>query len=316
MLDHNYMISRFPKIELFYDKILHRKIQSDVYILIPQGSRVFAWFTYFNGTNLCVIMHRNNQGAIVKVEEVVLSYDKRLSYGTIISGTYFAHNGARHLACDDIYFYKGQKVRDRSYLERLKLFKIIFETELRQVLYDQNFAVLGLPVICTDLDVALKTVAEMPYAVKGIVCQNFADYKSMGILFNRQERKLECVFKVRAMVEEDIYSLNCLNATAALGDDEFYSLPLISDYKTSVMMNRHFRTIKENQNLDALEESDDEAEFENISDDKFVDLKKTIYMRCEYIKRFRKWKPIEIAQFGAKLLTKREISQLERNALS
>ena len=35
-------------------------------------------------------------------------------------------------------------------------------------------------------------------------------------------------------------------------------------------MNTLFRNIKENQNLDALEESDDEEEFENISLDKFV----------------------------------------------
>ena len=35
-------------------------------------------------------------------------------------------------------------------------------------------------------------------------------------------------------------------------------------------MNNIFRNIKENTNLDALEESDDEEEFENISLDKYV----------------------------------------------
>ena len=35
---------------------------------------------------------------------------------------------------------------------------------------------------------------------------------------------------------------------------------MIPDYKTSVFMNDLFRTIKENKNLDLLEESDDEED--------------------------------------------------------
>ena len=41
-------------------------------------------------------------------------------------------------------------------------------------------------------------------------------------------------------------------------------------------MNSLFRNIKENRNLDLLEESDDEEEFENTSLDKFVDLDKEL----------------------------------------
>jgi len=310
MLDHNYIINKFPKIELFYDKILHRKIQSDVYVLIPHGIRVFAWFTYFNSTNLCVILHLDKFNNIVKLEEVVLSYDKKLSYGTIIRGTYFIHNGARHISCEDIYFYKGQNVHNQSYRKRLEIFKIIFDTELRQVLYDNNFAVLGLPVICDNLDTALQTSATLPYKVKGIIFQNYEDNRNLGLMLNNVERKVECVFKVKANIVQDIYNLYCKSTNNSR--DEFYNIPLISDYKTSVMMNTHFRKIKENQNLDALEESDDEEEFENIREDKFVDLEKVVYMRCEYVKRFRKWKPIDAVNFGEKLLCKREIYQLEK----
>lgn len=50
----------------------------------------------------------------------------------------------------------------------------------------------------------------------------------------------------------------------------------IPDYKTSVFMNALFRNIKENRSLDALEESDDEDEFENTNIDKFVDLTKKL----------------------------------------
>ena len=60
------------------------------------------------------------------------------------------------------------------------------------------------------------------------------------------------------------------------------------------MMNTLFRNIKENINLDALEESDDEDEFENISLDKYVDLDKKYVMKCLYLSKFKSWKPIEV----------------------
>ena len=81
-----------------------------------------------------------------------------------------------------------------------------------------------------------------------------------------------------------------------MGSEEFYNIACIPDYKTSIMMNSLFRIIKENKNLDALEESDDEDEFENINEDKYVFLDKKYNMRCEYSHRFKKWIPREITQ--------------------
>ena len=62
-------------------------------------------------------------------------------------------------------------------------------------------------------------------------------------------------------------------------------------------MNKLFRNIKENDNLDTLEESDDEEEFENISLDKYVDLNKKYIMKCEYNFSFKKWVPLEKGDF-------------------
>ena len=66
----------------------------------------------------------------------------------------------------------------------------------------------------------------------------------------------------------------------------------IPNYKTSVMMNSIFRNIKENRNLDALEESDDEEE-----DDKseLVDLTKCVRMTCSFNHRFKRWQPCACA---------------------
>ena len=72
----------------------------------------------------------------------------------------------------------------------------------------------------------------------------------------------------------------------------------IPNYKTSVMMNSIFRNIKENRNLDALEESDDEDEFVDKDKNKsqFVDLNKCVRMTCVFNHRFRRWQPCACAQ--------------------
>jgi hypothetical protein len=61
-------------------------------------------------------------------------------------------------------------------------------------------------------------------------------------------------------------------------------------------MNNIFRKIKENENLDAIEESDDEEDFENIDYDKYVDLKKYVFMECKFSMKFKKWIPIRVVQ--------------------
>ena len=325
MIDHRYFINKFPKIELSYDTILHKKVQANIYILIPNGIKVFAWFTYYKNQNICVIMHLNKYNLIIKVEETVLSFDKKLSYGTIIYGTYFTHNNVKYITCEDIYYYKGNYVYDNGnsngnsndngnsnsngnetgqYIERLKLLKNIFDSELRQISYTKNFVVLGLPFITNSLKDAFSNITILPYSVKGVLCRDSNKQKEIGIILNKEVKQTETIFKIKADIEADIYNLYCFN--------DFYNMACIPDYKTSVMMNKHFRYIKENAKLDALEESDDEEEFENISEDKFVNLKKIVYMKCMYMKKFRKWKPVECVNFGEKLLTKREIYGLER----
>jgi len=90
-------------------------------------------------------------------------------------------------------------------------------------------------------------------------------------------------------IQNDIYHLYTL-------DNVYVGLAAIPDYKTSIMMNKLFRTIKENNDLDALEESDDEEEFENPNIDKFVYLDKSYKMVCNFNNKFKKWVPIKITE--------------------
>ena len=151
-------------------------------------------------------------------------------------------------------------------------------------------------------------IKEMPYQISSISFYNLDCVRNSGILINKQQNNTENIFKVKANIEQDIYSLYCRGNKS----DDFYGYAGIFDYKTSVMMNKHFRKIKENKNLDLLEMSDSEEEFENINEDK-IEFKKIIYMKCKYNKKFKKWQPLELVNFGEKLLTKYEIQSLEYN---
>ena len=88
---------------------------------------------------------------------------------------------------------------------------------------------------------------------------------------------------------------------------EHYDIAYIPDYKTSVLMNKLFRNIKENNNLDLLEESDDEEEFENSNLDKFVYLNKSFNMKCVFNLKFKKWVPISLANKHDKVVTKNQL---------
>ena len=88
----------------------------------------------------------------------------------------------------------------------------------------------------------------------------------------------------------------------------FYDYAFISDYETSVKMNKLFRNIKENSNLDALEESDDEDDFQDERPDKYVYLDRSYKMNCQFNFKFKKWMPISIADEEAQVVMEYELT--------
>ena len=105
------------------------------------------------------------------------------------------------------------------------------------------------------------------------------------------QRVKEQVLMVKPDIQNDIYHLYSydeLSKTYA----NYVGIASIPDYKTSVLLNKVFRNIKENDNLDALEESDDEDEFENDKEDRFVSLEKECKFKCVFNHKFKKWTPI------------------------
>jgi hypothetical protein len=75
-------------------------------------------------------------------------------------------------------------------------------------------------------------------------------------------------------------------------------------------MNNLFRNIKENENLDTLEESDDEDEFENINEDKYISLNTVKTMECSFNTQHGKWYPIKVVNHS--ISRKKDIIDMEK----
>jgi hypothetical protein len=73
-------------------------------------------------------------------------------------------------------------------------------------------------------------------------------------------------------------------------------------------MNKLFRNIKENNNLDALEESDDEEEFQDSREDKYVYLDRSFKMNCEYNHKFKRWIPVNLAGKSDRLISSTQLT--------
>jgi hypothetical protein len=139
-----------------------------------------------------------------------------------------------------------------------------------------------------------KDIALLPVSLR-----NKCDYSKI-------QYDYKTIFQAKADIQSDIYHLFIYGKNNAV---VYYDVAYIPNYKTSVFMNKIFRKIKENTNLDNIEESDDEEEFEDVSVDKYVDLTKVACIECIFNKKFRRWTPVREVSSSCKIV---HISKLVR----
>ena len=294
MPNFDHLLRRFPKIELSYVNNTHNKVHTyDICTAIPKGTKYFAWFTYYKNQNIRLLMSISSNKLITDIKPHIVSFDDELSLGTVLYGTLVIEklDNTKMFIIEDIYHYCGKDVSKYKFLDKCLLFKEIFETKINQVKYIDDCLVFGLPIMHTKLYDLEKMMSSVSYPIYCI--QYRRNIKNSTIInVKHTNNKSFSIFIVRPDVKNDVYHLYGLK-----NHREHYSdIAHIPDYKTSVMMNKLFRNIRENENLDVLEESEDEEEFENIAEDKFVDLKKVYKMRCEFNPKFKRWVPLEIAK--------------------
>jgi hypothetical protein len=114
------------------------------------------------------------------------------------------------------------------------------------------------------------------------------------LCYHRQIYFQPCHFWVEADLAFDVYHLYA-KTSKPVHNKILYQYAFVPDMATSKMLNGIFRHIKEDSNLDAIEESDSEEDFENVRESRFVNLHKTVLMECVFDKKFKKWIPTKVA---------------------
>jgi hypothetical protein len=117
--------------------------------------------------------------------------------------------------------------------------------------------------------------------------------------FSKPQDRHPAVFQVIADLKYDVYHLFAYGVNK---QPVYYNVAYVPSYRSSVFLNGLFRKIRENRNLDYIEESDDEEDFENITEDKYVDTQKVLCMECIFHTKFRKWIPTRVVHKGSKIV--------------
>ena len=344
------ILADFPNVKLSYENIIYKKVSSsDFMVAIPKGTKCFAWFSSYGNKNVCFIMEltTNKQISDIKIFNACFSND--LAFGTIFYGTLFYTSGNRFFTIEDIFNYKGTPLNSVNWHDKLLILKQIFKKDLRQVSFNNSYIVFGLPIICTSnaeleqkisgLNYPIESVRfHLLYKVNSFLSISYNDYikdtnntnstnnKDIIKPTNKDITKTtvsnehmivektipinkKYVFIVRPDIQDDIYHLYSLNID---NTEKICGTAHIPSFDTSVMMNKLFRVIKEIENLDALEESDNEEEFENEDTDKFVKLDTSYNMLCQYNYKFKKWVPIRVVSDNSTIISTNEFNSLSK----
>lgn len=309
------LIERFPKCELSYGQMDHTKVQYDLYAAIPAGKKMMAWFTYYKSQHCCFLIHSDKSCSVHKIEKSVASFHPDLCLGTIFYGTLIHYDKSPFFCIEDICYYKDKALgpnQNRGFTNQKKydLLCYILEHEINKKTLLPSHLTFMLPHMATSRNELYDYLPNLPYKIYCIQHILLKTRKLMNeVIYNKEPPIVKAVFRVKANVQNDIYELYCYNNNTS---DHYYNIAYIPDYKTSVFMNNIFRYIAENNNLDSLEESDDEEDFENIDEAKYVDLEKVVNMECSYHPKFRKWVPIKVVN-TYKISNLKIIGELIRN---
>ena len=341
-MEKEQILSKFPNVKLSYENIIHNKVNNyDFVVAIPEGKKCFVWFTTYKNSNVCYIMELGENKQISNIKIIHCCFNKELSNGTIFYGTILNINKTTFFSIEDVLFYKGKNISIHTWIAKLELLKNFLTNEITQT----SSIIFGLPLMSNKLDELSIEITKLQYKIKHIQFKSFGiynilqyiDFKNIHVILksikyetpniiknyvkndvkndkNKYGKKNDIVFKIKPDIQNDIYYLYCYNDNDTNNKNSNslmnYDVAYIADFKTSVMMNKLFRNIKENDNLDILEESDNEEDFENNKEDRFVYLDREINMICSYNNKFKKWMPKRLANENMKIVNHSELIYL------
>jgi hypothetical protein len=283
------ILRNFPPVELSYEETVHKRVKgTSVYVAIPEGQKCFAWMTTHRDRDVCFVV-RLVDGKVCGLDCYPCCFDRTLSYGTVLYGSVSRHGkNVPYFYPEDMLQFKGRSVDRLHWAQRLAILAEFLELT-SPVAFVTDGIVFTSPVVSEHLSDALAASEASPMKFA------FLQHRFMGedgflnqpLSSVKRPSAAAAVFVVRPELKSDTYSLY----TVDKGCEKYWGLACVPDYRTSVFLNGHFRRVWENANLDNAEESEDEDDFENVSESKYVVVGSSRRMRCTYSRKFRRWVP-------------------------
>lgn len=308
--NHNNVLNYFPNIELFYN-LTYKKVSNYRLILaIPQGNKCFIWFTKMNNIYVALLIYitdiKNGRYNFSNIYKLDNKFNNEL-YGTILYGCSFTLNEKLYFSFEDIFYYKKTNVSSYIFLDKLTIINDILTNYIYKF-NNENSIIIGIPLMNTNYNnINIMIQQHISYQIRELkyITESQDEYyvKYKKNTFSQrhqnqyqnqyqnqnqnQEKKQQInIFKVISGTKTDIYELYFYNKQ--LNEYKYHSVALIPNYKSSIMMNKLFHGLKNYENLDYLEDSDDEfdAPLENNSK----------MMECIFNSKFKKWIPIKVIE--------------------
>lgn len=291
------ILDNFPNIELFYNLSYKKVSNYNLILAIPQGNKSFIWFTKINGKNTIVLINVdidntiNNNYNFSNIYSFNNSFNSEL-LETILYGTSFKISDKLYFSIEDLFYHKKTNVSTQSFLNKLNIINDILNNDIHKINNFDTSIIIGIPPMHATYLGLNNMIKNLPYKIndlKYILSDEnhvYIKYKKYG---TKEEIKTKTkIFKVVPQIKTDIYHLYLLNPST--NQYNFDGIAFIPDYKTSVVMNKIFRGLKDHDNLDYLEDSDDEFESEDNLENNWK------MMECTFNNKFKKWVPIKVIE--------------------
>ena len=146
--DKQTLLFEFPKniTKLSYNISYKKVYQYDFLLAIPEGRSCFLWFTHYNNKDVCLMLEIDNNN--FKIQDISIQnacFNNELCFGTILYGTFFLTKGGfKHFSLENIFYYKGKNLIQMKMLDKLKLYHHIFQNDIKQIVYNKSFIIIGL----------------------------------------------------------------------------------------------------------------------------------------------------------------------------
>ena len=252
---------------------------------IPKGKKALGWWHVSQNGPVCHVFYMGSAGGISNGYQYISSFDDTVSAGTIVSGTLFYVKERVFFAITDVHQYAGTMLSDIKYSDRITYIQVIGR-HLNPMNYNNRCITFGQPVYAKSYKELSTKIRTLPYDVESILYR----HKDWGVgkirTFSSQardkQRDVECTFEVTPHVSQDVYELHCRDRITS-------RWACVQSLAESIELNKTFRKIRENTDVDLGELSPDEDEFEDVDLAKYVK-RRTVWMTGRYDPKFKKWR--------------------------